>query len=76
MGLFGSGKIKAENKRLVQKIRLEKIEKAQLAKRVKELEKLSDAKDIFFKELMSDALRHGSSLAGKHMSDYKKIIKK
>lgn len=41
-------------------------------KRIKDLEKRSDEKDIYFKELMSDATRHGSSLGAKHMSDRKK----
>lgn len=56
MGLFGSKKNKVAN----------------LEKRIRELESLSDTKDSFFMELMSDALRHGSSLAAKHMADRKK----
>lgn len=41
-------------------------------KRIKELEDLCDVKDSYFMELMSDGLRHGSSLAAKHMADRKK----
>ena len=42
------------------------------SKRIKELEELCDVKDSFFMELMADGLRHGSSLAGKHMAERKK----
>lgn len=35
---------------------------------------LCEEKDFFFMELMSDALRCGSKLAAKHMSDRKKHI--
>lgn len=41
-------------------------------KRIKELESLCEEKDSFFMELMSDGLRHQSSLAAKHMADRKK----
>ena len=41
-------------------------------KRIRQLENLCDRKDSFFKEMISDGLRHGSPLAGKHMSDLKK----
>lgn len=44
-------------------------------RRIRQLENLSDEKDSFFMELMSDALRHGSSLGGKHMADRKKYLK-
>lgn len=60
MGLFGSGKQKKIN---------------QLEKRVKDLEKLCETKDSYFMEMMSDGLRNGSSLAGKHMADRKKWLK-
>lgn len=42
------------------------------SKRIKELEDLCEEKDSYFMELMADALRHGSPLAGKHMADRKK----
>ena len=38
------------------------------------LHNLCKVKDSYFKELMSDGLRHGSKLAGKHMSDRKKYL--
>lgn len=63
MGLFGS-----KNKRLSQ---LEAANKM-LLQRNKNLERLCAEKDSFFMELMADGLRHGSSLAAKHMSDRKK----
>lgn len=46
----------------------ENLEKGE---RIRELEELSEQKDAFFKEMISDGLRHGSSLAGKHMNDLK-----
>lgn len=46
-----------------------------LVKRNNELVSLCGEKDEFFKELASDALRHGSSLAGKHMSDLNSYLK-
>ena len=67
MGLFGFG----SNKQIKY---LKTENKAQKA-RIKQLEKLCDEKDSFFKELMSDAMRHGSSLGSKHMSDRKKYLK-
>lgn len=65
MGLFGKSK---EIKRLQQ-------ENLQQRKRIKQLENLCEEKDSFFKEMISDGMRHGSSLAGKHMSDRKKYLK-
>lgn len=38
------------------------------------LKDLCEIKDSFFNEIISDALRHGSSLAGKHMSDRKQYL--
>lgn len=64
MNLFGFG--------LKKKIEQLEEENREKDKRIDELEDLCDEKDDYFKELMSDALRHGSSLAGKHMSDKKK----
>ena len=49
-------------------------ENAYLRKENRRLHKLCKVKDSYFKELMSDGLRHGSKLAGKHMSDRKKYL--
>lgn len=56
------------------KDKLTKLEKENelLRERVSFLEDLCEEKDEYFKEMISDGLRHGSSLAGKHMSDWKK----
>ena len=51
-----------------------KKEVAYLRKEVIRLRKLCAEKDSYFMELMADALRHGSPLAGKHMADRKKYI--
>lgn len=45
-----------------------------LKDRNRQLKNLCEEKDSFFLELMSDALRHGSSVAAKHMSDRKKYL--
>ena len=66
MGLFRH--FKADRKKIAF---LEK-ENRKNRQRIKQLENLCEIKDSFFKELMSDGLRHGSSLAAKHMSDQKK----
>lgn len=54
------------------RIKLLEIENRTNRKRIKQLENLCAEKDSFFMELMADGLRHGSSLAAKHMSDRKK----
>ena len=46
-----------------------------LEKRIKNLEELCETKDSFFTEMISDGLRKGSSLAGKHMADRKKWLR-
>lgn len=51
-----------------------KKENERLRKENIRLHRLCKEKDSYFMELMSDALRHGSKLAGKHMSDRKKYI--
>lgn len=51
-----------------------KNENKRLRKRVRYLERESDIKDNFFKEMISDGLRHGSKLAAKHMSDRKDYL--
>ena len=50
-------------------------ENAYLRKENKRLRELCEEKDSFFSELMSDALRHGSKLAAKHMVDRRNYIK-
>ena len=64
MGIFGKSKRKLE---------LE-MENRALRRRVNDLEERSDEKDSYFCEMISDGLRHGSPLAGKHMSDRKKYL--
>ena len=51
-----------------------KEENAYLKKENKRLHQLCKEKDSYFMEMMADGLRHGSKLAGKHMSDRKKYI--
>ena len=51
-----------------------KKENEYLRSEVIRLRRLCDEKDYYFMELMADALRHGSKLAAKHMSDRKKYI--
>ena len=51
-----------------------RAENAFLRKENKRLHQLCREKDSYFMELMADALRHGSKLAGKHMSDRKKYV--
>lgn len=50
-------------------------ENAYLRRENRRLHNLCKVKDSYFKELMSDSLRHGSSLAGKHMADRKKYLR-
>lgn len=61
MGLFGLFNLKREND--------------YLKKENRRLRKLCAEKDSYFKELMSDGLRHKSKLAAKHMSDRKKYLR-
>ena len=46
-----------------------------LRKENENLRNLCKEKDSYFKELMSDGLRHGSKLAAKHMADRKDYLK-
>ena len=46
-------------------------ENQSLRKENARLRNLCNEKDSYFMELMSDALRHGSKLAAKHMADRK-----
>ncbi|WP_422803323.1 hypothetical protein [Streptococcus sp. FT1-106] len=64
MGLFNFGNSK--------KIADLENENTSLRERISDLEYLCEEKDEYFKEMISDGLRHGSSLAGKHMADRKK----
>jgi hypothetical protein len=66
MGLFDS--------KSKQKIRFLESELRTSKKRIRQLERLCEEKDSFFKESIADGLRHGSSLAAKHMSDRKKYL--
>ena len=67
-----SGKILRKLAQKDSRIILLEQENKQNRKRIKQLENLCKEKDSFFMELMADGLRHGSSLAAKHMSDRKK----
>lgn len=49
-------------------------ENRELKERNRQLKNLCEEKDSFFIELMSDALRHGSSVAAKHMADRKRYL--
>lgn len=52
-----------------------KSENSYLKKENRRLHELCKEKDKFFIELMSDALKHGSNLASKHMKDRKDYLK-
>lgn len=67
MGIFGS-----KNDKNI--ISILKQENDQKSRRIEELENLCEEKDSYFTELIADGLRHGSSLAAKHMSDRKKYL--
>lgn len=47
---------------------------AYLEKENRRLKKLCKEKDSYFTEMISDGMRHGSSLAAKHMADRKKYL--
>lgn len=49
-------------------------ENAYLRKENQRLRNLCQKKDLYFKELIADGLRHGSRLAAQHMSDRKKYL--
>lgn len=53
--------------------RLRKENKAK-DKRIRQLENLCEEKDSYFKEMISDGLRHGSKKAAQHMADRKKYL--
>lgn len=71
MGLFGSKEKKKISQLEKENILYKEVNRS-YKKRIDQLTDLCEEKDSFFKELMSDALRHGSPLAGKHMADRKK----
>ncbi len=62
--LFNKGKMSELERELKEK-----------QERIDELEDLCEEKDEYFTEMISDGLRHGSSLAAKHMSDRNKYLK-
>ncbi len=51
------------------------VENKALKKRNKDLVSLCNEKDSFFKEMISDGLRHKSPLAAKHMADRKSYLR-
>lgn len=63
-----------ENAQLSDDLVIEREVSGRLASRVVELENLCDEKDGYFRETISDGLRHGSSLAGKHMADRRQYL--
>lgn len=63
-----------ENAQLSDDLVIEREVSDRLASRVVELENLCDEKDDYFQETISDGLRHGSSLAGKHMADQRQYL--
>lgn len=67
MGIFGS----KNDKNIISILKQENDQKSM---RIEELENLCEEKDSYFTELIADGLRHGSSLAAKHMSDRKKYL--
>lgn len=69
-----NARLTEENTRLSDDLVIECEVSDRLASRVVELENLCDEKDDYFRETISDGLRHGSSLAGKHMADRRQYL--
>ena len=69
-----NNRLRAEMTQLSDDFEIECGVSDRLASRVAELERLHDEKDDYFREVISDGLRHGSSLAGKHMADLKQYL--
>ena len=69
-----NARLTEENTRLSDDLVIEREVSDRLASRVVELENLCDEKDGYFRETISDGLRHGSSLAGKHMADRRQYL--
>ena len=73
MSLFGK-KEKKIIMSLTQELAYKNREIARKDQRIDQLVQLCEEKDEFFKGAISDALRHGSSAAGRHMADRKKYL--
>ncbi|RRD94592.1 hypothetical protein EII17_07355 [Clostridiales bacterium COT073_COT-073] len=58
-------------------VKISKLKKDNMtkAKRIKDLEKICQKQDQSINRLMSDGLRHGSTLAAKYMADKKKQLR-
>lgn len=69
-----NARLMEENAQLSDDLVIEREVSDRLASRVVELENLCDEKDDYFRETISDGLRHGSSLAGKHMADRRQYL--
>lgn len=69
-----NARLTEENAQLSDDLVIEREVSDRLASRVVELENLCDEKDGYFRETISDGLRHGSSLAGKHMADRRQYL--
>ena len=69
-------KYKHKNKKEEMRVFFNLIKENESLKREnKRLRDLCETKDSFFMELMSDALRNKSKLAGKHMAERKEFLK-
>lgn len=71
---FGKNSRKLAEKLLKENKSLKASNKA-LKLRNKQLVNLCNEKDSYFLEMISDGLRSGSKLAGKHMADRKSFLK-
>lgn len=71
---YTNKQMRAEIAQLTESLANERVAKNHLASRVAELENLCEEKDVYFCEMISDGLRHGSPLAGKHMVDRKQYL--
>lgn len=69
-----NARLTEENAQLSDDLIIECEVSDRLASRVVELENLCDEKDDYFREAISDGLRHGSPLAGKHMADRRQYL--
>ena len=72
--LFGKSSKRMADKLLKENKALKASNKA-LKARNKQLVNLCNEKDSYFMEMISDGLRNGSKLAGKHMADRKSFLK-
>lgn len=73
MDLFGR-KSKKTVQLLQNKLKKILIENQQLKNEIRRLKARCNEKDAYFMEVISDGLRHGSSLAGKHMVDRREYL--